>query len=141
MKIASQGLRFVNLIVDNIFIQIVSAVVGFVVGMIYATSVLMANETITPEDESTLEVIGFIVGLVTALAYYALFEALFQRTPAKFITGTMVVNAEGERPSFGQCVGRSFARMIPFEAFSFLGSRNPVGWHDSLAGTRVIKAR
>ena len=25
------------------------------------------------------------------------------------------------------------------EPFSFLGSKNPAGWHDSLSGTRVVK--
>lgn len=30
------------------------------------------------------------------------------------------------------------ARMVPFEAFSFLGER---GWHDSWSGTQVVEVR
>jgi uncharacterized RDD family membrane protein YckC len=85
------------------------------------------------------DVVGFFLGILVAVGYFVLTEALFQRTLAKFITGTRVVTADGTQPSFGQIVGRSFARMIPFEAFSFLGSPNPVGWHDSLSGTRVVE--
>ena len=80
-------------------------------------------------------------GLVVALGYFAFTEALFQRTLAKFLTGTRVVRADGTRPSFAQILGRSFARFIPFEAFSFLFGSHPVGWHDSLSGTRVVLTR
>ena len=140
-EIASQGLRFVNLILDNILIQVVSGAVGFGVGMIFATTLTISDGTLSPSDETSLELIGFFVGVFTAVGYYVFTEAIFQRTPAKFITGTMVVTEDGQCPSFGQFVGRSFARLIPFEAFSFLGGSKPVGWHDSLSGTRVIKVR
>lgn len=81
-------------------------------------------------------------GLFVFLGYAIVSEALFQRTLGKMITGTCVVRADGTKPTFGQIVGRSFARFIPFEAFSFLGGKGfPVGWHDSLSGTRVITTR
>ncbi|MCA9066572.1 MAG: RDD family protein, partial [Planctomycetaceae bacterium] len=73
--------------------------------------------------------------------YYVFMEAVFQRSLGKLVTGTMVVAADGSRPSFGKILGRSFARIIPFEAFSFLGSKTPTGWHDTLSGTRVVKTR
>ena len=63
-----------------------------------------------------------------------------QRTLAKFITGTKVVTAKRDRPSIGQILGRTLSRYIPFEAFSCL-DRRPIGWHDSLSGTRVIGTR
>ncbi|MEM6265057.1 MAG: RDD family protein, partial [Bacteroidota bacterium] len=66
------------------------------------------------------------------------FEAAFGKTPGKFVTKTQVVNKDGGKPTPGQLIGRTFARFIPFDAFSFLAS-NPVGWHDSLSKTRVVK--
>jgi uncharacterized RDD family membrane protein YckC len=137
---ASRGKRFLNLILDNIIIQVLSGVAGFVLGIAYAASRMASGGTITPDDEAMLNIIGFFVGITVAIAYFVMTELLFQRTLAKFITGTRVVTADGGRPSFGQIVGRSFARFIPFEAFSFLGDSQPVGWHDSLSKTRVVNA-
>ena len=74
----------------------------------------------------------------TVFGYYVLFEALTGRTPAKYITGTRVVNMMGGKPSFGQILGRSAARFIPLEPFSFFGSSRR-GWHDSLSHTRVVR--
>ena len=70
------------------------------------------------------------------------FEAVFQRSPGKFLTGTKVVNESGGKPTFGQILGRSLCRFIPFEAFSFLfgDSSRVVGWHDKFSGTLVVKS-
>ncbi len=138
---ASRGKRFVNLIVDNIIIQVLSTMAGVVLGVIYGASLVASGSTISTEDETILNIVGFMVGILVTVSYFVITEALFQRTLAKFLTGTRVVMADGGRPSFGQIVGRSFARLIPFEAFSFLGGPNPVGWHDSLSGTRVVDSR
>jgi len=77
-------------------------------------------------------VIGFF------LMYYIGFEWAFSRTPGKFALGTIVVDEKGNKPSAGQIVGRSFGRLIPFEALSCFGSKTR-GWHDSLANTYVVR--
>lgn len=139
LRIATRGKRFLNFILDSIIFQIVSFAIAFGVG-----SLLFASGTLDPltvEDESTFDLVSTLISLALSVAYHAIWEGLFQRTPAKFLTGTLVVTATGARPSFGQIIGRSFARLIPFDAFSFLGRPNPVGWHDSLSGTRVISNR
>ena len=141
MQIASQGKRFVNLIVDNIIIQVLSAMAGFVLGIVFVATRVASDGTLSQADQTSLQIISFILGLFTAVGYFVVTEALFQRTLAKFLTGTIVVSQNGDRASFGQIIGRSFARLIPFEAFSFLGGKQPVGWHDSLSGTRVIEAK
>lgn len=71
------------------------------------------------------------------------FEAFFDRTPGKFVCGTRVVSERGTAPTLGQVVGRTFARWIPFEPFSVLFSEDgdARGWHDSIAKTKVIRAR
>jgi uncharacterized RDD family membrane protein YckC len=54
------------------------------------------------------------------------------------ITKTKVVSRKtGKKPPFWTIVGRTFARLIPFDGFSFL-TENPIGWHDSLSGTMVV---
>lgn len=142
LRIASQGKRFLNLIVDSIVTQILSGMAGFAVGIVYAVSRASQGAPITPEDEATLQIIGMLVGLVVVIGYYVFMETLFQRSLAKFLTGTRVVREDGCKPHFGQILGRTLARCIPFEAFSFFGGKGfPVGWHDSLSGTRVVSAR
>ena len=102
---------------------------------------MAANGNLTKADETNLQILSFVLGLLMALGYFVVMEAMFQRTLGKFLTGTKVVAQDGGRPSFGQILGRSCARFIPFEAFSFLGGKHPVGWHDSLSGTRVVDAK
>ncbi len=89
---------------------------------------------------SILLQVNLVLGVAAIVGYFIFFEGLWQRTPGKWITKTKVVNREGKSPTFGQIVGRSFARFIPFEPFSFLFGNPPRGWHDSLSGTYVVSA-
>ena len=141
LKIASQGKRFLNWFIDYIIIQALSFPVGFVVGALYASSKAASGLPLTQADESALQLWGILIGIVLSLSYYFITEAVLQRSIAKFVTGTMVVNSTGGSPTIGQILGRTFSRLIPFEAFSFLGGKQPVGWHDNLSGTRVIEVR
>lgn len=69
--------------------------------------------------------------------YYLMTEGIFNTTIGKTIMGNMVVNNIAGRPGIGQRIGRTFARLIPFEPLSFVfGSR---GWHDDLTDTYVVK--
>lgn len=44
----------------------------------------------------------------------------------------------GEKPSFSVIFKRTLCRLIPFDGFSFLGSR---GWHDSISDTYVVEKK
>ena len=83
------------------------------------------------------------IGLGAMLLYYIVMEGLSGFTVGKLVTGTRVVNEHGGRPRWGQIVGRSFARLIPFEPFSVLFSNRKErrGWHDSLSKTYVVRRR
>lgn len=140
-KPASQGLRFANSLLDNIIIQAISYPAGYVFGMVWGSSIVASGRQPTQDDLFGLQVMGFFLGLAISFTYFSLTEILFQRSLAKFVTGTKVVSENGSRPSVGQILGRTLSRYIPFEAFSFFGGQGyPVGWHDSLSGTRVVKA-
>ena len=95
-------------------------------------------------DENTLEnmdpfVFCFLSMLLIYL-YYFVFETLWQRTPAKFITGTKVITSTGDKPTAEMIASRTLIRFIHFEAFSFLGERVH-GWHDRWSNTYVIKGK
>lgn len=70
--------------------------------------------------------------------YYSVIEGgLKGKTIGKYFTKTRVVNLDGSQPTFVTFIGRSFARIVPFEAFSFLGDKK-TGWHDRWSETIVI---
>ena len=133
MQLASNGQRFINMLVDNVAAIVFAGITGAVIGF---ASVLMGGGENNPLLEGG---IGQVIGIVAVCAYYIAFEALTGRTLGKLVTGTKVVSMDGRAPSFGQIVGRTLARFLPFEPFSFFGSMP--GWHDGLSRTRVIRTR
>lgn len=132
-KIASQGQRFTNYIIDYIFLIGFGALVGAVIGIIlgyYAPEHL----GIFDEDNRILDyVFGFFIGTI----YYSFFEGFTGRSIGKFFTKTKVVTEEGDKPDFSTILVRSVCRHIPFNAFSFL-STDAAGWHDRFSKTRVV---
>jgi uncharacterized RDD family membrane protein YckC len=81
-----------------------------------------------------------VLGIAMTLLYYLPTEGLSGRTVGKLITGTVVVDGEGRRPTFKQVAGRTFARLIPFEIFSIFG-QDMRAWHDSMPDTYVVMKR
>lgn len=137
-RAASQGKRLVNFIIDFVAVRILSFAAGFTFGILF---VVINGGEFTRDQEFMLNLAGFGISIATLLAYFVLLEGVGKVTIGKLLTGTRVVSANGGTASFGQIVGRSFARMIPFEPLSFLIGDKTSGWHDSLSGTRVIDVR
>jgi uncharacterized RDD family membrane protein YckC len=123
---ASIGARFLNLIID----QAVRVALVFVLGFALALS----------GAEEAARTLGFVASLLVIFLYYVVLEGTTGRTIGKLVTGTRVVTVNGGKPTFGQILGRTLARFIPFEPFSFLGSTN-TGWHDRMSKTRVVRVR
>ena len=127
---ASKWLRLLNLLIDYIAFWVLGVVVGVVIIYVFGM-----------ENAHWLEGgSGFAIGIIVPLFYYIIVEGVTGRTLGKLVTGTRVVNGSGGRPSFKQILGRSLARFIPFEAFSFLGDDGR-GWHDSIPDTYVVRCR
>jgi len=116
---ASQGQRFANLLIDYVCFLLLCFVLGAIIATIGK-----------PE-------LAGLVSWPTMLGYYVFFESIFNATPGKMVTKTRVVTLDGAKPSFGQILGRTLARFVPFEAFSFLGGNS--GWHDRWSKTRVVR--
>jgi uncharacterized RDD family membrane protein YckC len=122
---ASTGQRFANLLLDYVGYMIVSMGLGIMMGIAGGFDWIDGP-------------LGNVFGLVVMFGYYAFFEATLGRTPGKLLTRTRVVDVAGGPASFGQILGRTAARFVPFEPFSFFGSTH--GWHDRWSNTRVIRA-
>lgn len=123
--VAPQSKRIINYFLDIVFVYIFAVIVGGLITLLgQGDFVQNANEDLS--------------GLVILLVYFIFFESIFQKTPAKFITKTKVVKMNGDKPSFLNIIGRSFARFIPFDNFSFLSGKYPVGWHDRFSKTIIV---
>ena len=118
--VSSTGRRLANYVLDYIGCFI----------FIFAIAFVLALTGLADKINST------VLGLLLFFSYYLLFEGIWARTPAKFITKTKVVMHDGSKPDFMHILGRTLARIIPFEPFSFFAG--PIGWHDSLSKTIVV---
>ncbi len=132
VKDASLGLRFVNNLIDGLFIQ-------FGIGYLFEFFTVWLYNQMLGADPMLFIVVNAIFGLLVTVLYYSLAEGYSGRTLGKLITGTKVVTESGEEATMSDCILRSLSRLVPFEAFSFLGSE-PRGWHDRWTKTRVVKA-
>ena len=116
---ASRGRRFANLLIDYV------GAIGTVFVVAFAWALLGGDLSILEGDSTSRD---WLLGIGAMLLYYLPLEAQFGITLGKLITGTRVVNEDGRQPRFMQILGRTLARFIPFEPFSFFGTP-PRGWH------------
>jgi uncharacterized RDD family membrane protein YckC len=128
--LAVKSKRFGNFVIDLIFRYVIIIILSFIAVVIDPEGFSLWLESVT-----TLEDIMY--SLLLLIVYFIVTESIFQRTVGKLITGTMVVMGDGSKPSFGTIVLRTLCRLIPFEAFSFIGD-DAYGWHDSFSNTYVV---
>lgn len=126
---ADKGKRLLNYIID-------AAAISLIQTMLVNTFNLLENLPLGSFFQGYKVVFGF--NLFFTPVYYFLAEYLFEgKTLGKLATNTRVVTLNGEKPTVNQLIGRSFARIIPFEPFSYLGDKLN-GWHDQMSKTMVI---
>ncbi|MBN0986449.1 RDD family protein [Amphritea pacifica] len=128
---ASKMRRFLNYLIDIILMQVVF---GFLIGV--AAMLLFGNAGLDYIDS----IPDYLFGVTVMVIYYLIFEGFFGVTIGKLVTGTRIVSETGLPPAFGQILGRTFLRIVPFEPFSFLGKTGR-GWHDTVSNTYVICIR
>lgn len=127
---ASKSKRFVNYLIDLVFFflfMIVLVVVFESIGFSYFT-----DESIGPIADRVIS------SIIMAIYYIILESSLNGKTIGKYITRTRAVTIDGKPMAMTNVVSRSFSRIVPFEAFSFLGDDPSKGWHDKWSGTKVI---
>ena len=84
---------------------------------------------------------NYIINELYSIGYKYHSDILYDSTRlGKFVTGTMVLMEDGSKPTFKDIFIRSLCRLIPFEAFSFLGAEGR-GWHDSMSDTYVVDVK
>jgi len=133
---ASQGQRLANFFVDTIMFYLLLIVISAILGVVLA--LIGGMQLVNTVVNSTF--FNLLINYGTILLYFIIIEFFLQKTIGKFLSKTIVVNENGDKPTLKQIVGRSFARLIPFDAFSYLGT-SCRGWHDTLPNVYVVDAK
>jgi uncharacterized RDD family membrane protein YckC len=135
MSLASKGKRFVNFIVDYILYYIIFQIIFTIILLTF----VQGYQNFVINNNLSTTMISIFILLLNNL-FYMMFMSFQEyllkgRTIGKYLTGTKVVKEDGSIPEMKDYFIRSLCRLIPFEAFSFLGE---TGWHDSISKTRVV---
>ena len=129
---ASNGQRLANLVLDRIVIMLLAFLYG--IALFYFDPAADLDY----EERELGWLKDQLLGALLVLIYYPLTEGLLKgKSLGKFITGTRAVDYHGEPTDIGKSFMRALCRIVPFEAFSFLGQPNH-GWHDKWTDTMVI---
>ncbi|MBD8084181.1 RDD family protein [Chryseobacterium caseinilyticum] len=132
MNRATGGQRFANYLIDLLALFALNFVISLASMFLYE----MTSAYFFYFYNNGGMVWEFLSGYVISTVYYFMWEYFSNgRTLGKIVTGTRAVSIDGEDASTTQIWYRSLCRLIPFNAFSFLGEN---GWHDTLSQTRVI---
>lgn len=122
---------------------IIDAVVTIIASFVVAIMAWMVIGMIGGDPELHWQ----IVSIVTSWLYCSLMEASgIQATLGKIVIGAKVVDANGEKLTFGKATGRHFAKFIS-TLLLFVGyimvafDERKRGLHDIMAGTYVISRR
>ena len=133
VNLVTGWLRFAHYLIDRLIIGVI------VFGLdVLLMEVFSLNLTTNFGGEAIyMRFIPTIDYIVITFVYYFICEKMMQRTIGKFATGAVVINQYAEAPSDGSLIGRSLARVVPFEPLSCLSDR---GWHDTWSKTYVVTA-
>lgn len=130
-RAASKGKRFANYLIDRVFIMLL---------MLGGFALLLSEEMLMQIEEMNF-IIEYLLGAVAFIIYYTICETLLRgKTIGKLVTGTRAVSKDNQNLDFGSVFIRSISRVVPFEAFSFLGDGTG-GWHDDWSDSKVIDER
>lgn len=130
------------------WIRVGAYLIDFVIliGVQLALSIVTGSSLL---DESSPQSLGFanLLSLLISLAYFVGFEGSEkQATPGKMALGLIVTDASGGRISWGQAVGRYFAKILS-GALLLIGyimvafTEKKQGLHDLLAQTYVVQGK
>lgn len=126
IKTVTAGKRFGHYLIDLVCFYALTFVAGVLLLLTF------------PYVDIESSFVSYPLTATIIVLYYFTVESLLQSSLGKLVTGCVVIDEYGNKPNAMQILGRSFARLIPFEAFSCLGD-NSRGWHDSISNTYVVQ--
>jgi len=131
VELVTGWLRFGHYILDGLIIAVV--LIGLDILLLHDYNLGLSDALGT--NGLVYNFIPTLDSIIVTAGYYSICEGLMQTTIGKLATNSVVINQYAEKPDNASLIGRSFARLVPFEPFSCLGDR---GWHDKWSNTYVV---
>lgn len=104
--LVSAGARFLHYIIDLLAFFVILILIGAVIGVLSA----LLDVTALSDWMNGLGDLGWnLIAIIVSLIYYIAMEGLLGRTLGKYITGSIVVDENGQKPDFGTIVKEVFA--------------------------------
>lgn len=130
---ASGGKRFANYLIDRIAVYLVW---NYLLIKLFTPALRLVYQT-----THSMELI-YVVSYAFTIAFFIFILAVLEsttggKTLGKLITGTRAVTQDGGRITAKTAILRALCRLVPFEAFSALGTPC-FPWHDRWTKTYVI---
>lgn len=127
-SIASKKKRFLGLIIDRVVSYLLAIVLLIIAQIPFPNLISHLEEN---------EILDRLYTIAIILIYYILFEYFFQKSIGKMALRMKVINEYSDtKPTLKQIVGRTFSRIIGWEALAYLWSNEL--WHDKWSSTMVI---
>ncbi|MBL0314989.1 MAG: RDD family protein [Flavobacteriales bacterium] len=120
---SSKGKRFGGYLIDTVARLVITFVLAFIFPNLFPD-----------EEASYFASLPYDYSL--AVLYYWALEASTGQTLGKMILGMRIIKDDGSTPTGLNILGRSFCRLIPFDALSLLISDR--AWHDTIPEIRVV---
>jgi len=134
---ASVGQRFVNFLIDLIPIYALIYAFSFLFGVIMILCGTSQSELHDFIQTPQFTLVSYGIVIVAHTLYYTIVEGASKgRTLGKLVSGTKVVQEDGQKITWKQAFLRSLCRLIPFDGLSAFSSHP---WHDTITKTSVIK--
>lgn len=129
-------IRVLAKILDTLFIQIGSLIIGFIVGFIVPL--------VAPGNAAAVSIAAMALSLIIWLWYITYTVAKYGATPGKMIIGYKIVRTDGSKLTYLRAFARIWAEML--SAIILYIGYMMAGWdkekralHDIICDTRVVK--
>ncbi|UMY66080.1 MULTISPECIES: RDD family protein [unclassified Flavobacterium] len=131
--LVSSWLRFAHAVLDRLVVYAVILILMFMLGFIAGVT---GDDSWLSWTQEISTLTDTLITLGLSLIYYAVFESISGQTVGKIITGTIVVDYNGDRVGTGTIIKRTFCRIIPFDFLTFFNGAR--GMHDSIPDVYVV---
>ena len=124
MKRAGFGTRVLNFFIDTLLIF----GIAYIANNLWDVQVMYWHYPFIP---------FYTIFWIMIFVYYMLFESIFKRSPAKWLSLSKVVNIAGGKPALWQIFVRSIVRLTLIDCFFIPFLDKPL--HDYLSKTEVVE--
>lgn len=141
--------RYVAYLIDKIVLYLVSLFLMVVGSIALGHSGVSLGRLMTtgdlPRGMGLIAVVYAVAMLITDMVYFTWFHGSVGQTPGKMLLGLRVIQASGEKMTFGVAFLRWVGSLVS-ALFLWLGylwvavDWRKQGWHDKIAATLVVRA-